>query len=199
MQGAVIRKQEVYYRCMARSLAPGSAVLADHPRTVNLREYDVVEPLHAWIGWLFESKNIDRTVEALVASQGASGQTRAREAAKKRLTYAEARLRRFQEAIGAGIDPTALVDVINEAHAQRAAARAELDGAPAPDDLTSAEVHAMIDSLGDVGAALIGADPESLERLYGQLRLELLYNPLKRTVDARLAPRVVSACVRGGT
>jgi hypothetical protein len=59
------------------------------------------------------------------------------------------RLRRFQEAIGAGIDPTALVDVINEVHAQRAAARAELDGAPAPDDLTSAEVHAMIDSLGD--------------------------------------------------
>jgi hypothetical protein len=39
MQRAVIRKQEVYYRCMARSLAPGSAELADHPRTVNLREY----------------------------------------------------------------------------------------------------------------------------------------------------------------
>src|SRR5882762_10933147 len=30
-----------------------------HPRTVNLREYDVVEPLHAWIGCLFESKNVD--------------------------------------------------------------------------------------------------------------------------------------------
>jgi len=106
MQGAVIRKHEVYYRCMARSLAPGSAVLADHPRAVNLREYDVVEPLNAWIGRLFESKNVDRTVEALVGSQGVSGQTRAREAAKKRLTDAEARRRRFQEAIGAGIDPT---------------------------------------------------------------------------------------------
>src|SRR5882724_3850167 len=45
--------------------------------------------------------------------------------------------------------------------------RTELDGAPAPDDLTSAEVHAMIDSLGDVGAALLGTDPENLERLYG--------------------------------
>jgi len=157
-----------------------------------------VEPLNAWIGRLFESKNVDRTVEALVGSQGVSGQTR-REAAKKRLTDAEARLRRFQEAIGAGIDPTALVDVINEAHAQRAAARAELEGAPAPTDVTSAEVHAMIDSLGDVGAALAGADPESLEELYRHLRLELLCHPLKRTVDARLAPRVVSACVRGGS
>jgi hypothetical protein len=56
----------------------------------------------------------------------------------------------------------------------------------------------MIDSLGDVGAALLGADPENLERLYGNLRLELLYHPLERTVDARLATRVVSACVRGG-
>jgi hypothetical protein len=107
------------------------------------------------------------------------------------------RLRRFQGAIGAGIDPTALVDVINEAHAQRAAARAGLDGAPASDDLTSAEVHAMIDSLGDVGTALNGADPESLERLYGNLRLELLYNPLSRTVDVRLAP-VWLARVSGG-
>ena len=50
MQGAVIWKREVYYRCMARSFAPGSAVLADHPRTLNLRENDVVEPLNAWIG-----------------------------------------------------------------------------------------------------------------------------------------------------
>jgi len=57
----------------------------------------------------------------------------------------------------------------------------------------------MIDSLGDVGAALLGTDPENLERLYGMLRLELLYHPLERTVDARLAPRVVSACVRGGS
>jgi hypothetical protein len=39
------------------------------------------------------------------------------------------RLRRFQDAIGAGIDPDALVDAINEAQAQRAAAQAELDGA----------------------------------------------------------------------
>jgi hypothetical protein len=94
---------------------------------------------------------VGRTVEALVASQGPGGQARARDAAKRRLSDAEARLRRFQEAIGAGIDPTALVDVINEAHAQRAAARAELEGAPASTDVTNAEVHAMIDSLGDVG------------------------------------------------
>ena len=69
MQGAVIRKRETYYRCLARTLAPGSAALAGHPRTVNLREFDVVEPLNAWIGSLFSKGNVERTVAALVASQ----------------------------------------------------------------------------------------------------------------------------------
>jgi hypothetical protein len=43
----------------------------------------------------------------------------------KRLADAEARPRRFQAAIASGVDPAALVDAINEAQAQRAAARAE--------------------------------------------------------------------------
>jgi hypothetical protein len=65
--------------------------------------------------------------------------------------------------------------------------------------VTDAEVYAMIDSLGDVGAALKEAKPDSLERLYREIRLELKYQPHERAVDVLLAPRVVSACVRGGT
>jgi hypothetical protein len=198
MQGAVIRKHEIYYRCLARTLAPGSAALADHPRTVNLREFDVLEPLNAWIGHLFDRRNVDRTVAALVASQDGESRSGEDETAKKRFADAEKPLRRFQDAIGAGIDAAALVDPINEAQAQRAAAQAELDGAPAPTAVTDAEVYAMIDSLGGVGAALKDAKPESLERLYRELRLELSYQPHERAVDVQLAPRVVSACVRGG-
>jgi len=48
--------------------------------------------------------------------------------------------------IGAGIDPNAMVDTINEAQEQRAAAMAELEGAPAPTAVTDAEVYAMIDA-----------------------------------------------------
>ncbi|OLF10484.1 hypothetical protein BLA60_14910 [Actinophytocola xinjiangensis] len=51
MQGASICK-DVYYRCIARTLAPGAAALADHPRTVNLREDHLLEPLNGWIGRL---------------------------------------------------------------------------------------------------------------------------------------------------
>jgi hypothetical protein len=195
MQGAVIRKRETYYRCLARTLAPGSAALADHP--VNLREYDVIEPLNAWIGGLFSKGNVERTVAALVASQDGDAKPSVHEAARKRLADAESRLKRFQDAIAAGIDPSALVDAINEAQAQRAAARAEVDGAPAPTLITDAEVYAMIDSLGDVGSALKEAEPGSLERLYRELGLKLRYEPQERAVDVLLAPRVVNGRVRG--
>ena len=92
-----------------------------------------------------------------------------------------------------------MVEAINAAQAQRAAARAELDGAPAPTTLTEAEVYAMIDSLGDVGATLADARPERLSQLYQNLRLELRYEPRERAVVVTASPRVVSECVRGGT
>lgn len=157
-------------------------------------------PLNGWIGHLFSRENVDQTVAALLASQTetAAG-SNDRGAMTKRLADAEARLRRYQAAIAAGVDPEALVEAINEAQAQRAAAQAELEGAPPPNALTDAEVYAMIDSLGDVGAALTGARPENLSRLYQELGLELRYEPHDRAVVATASPRVVSARVRGGT
>ncbi|WP_233223135.1 recombinase family protein [Amycolatopsis sp. BJA-103] len=197
MQGATIRKG-AYYRCTARTMAPGSAMLADHPKTVNLRESTVVEALNGWIGRLFAPDNVDQTVAALLDSAGGNTGT-AHEAARRRLSDAEARLRRFQEAIGAGVDPTAVVDAMNQAHAERVAAKAELDGAPASRRVTDGEIYAMIDSLGDVGAMLADAKPAGLARLYQRLNLELRYEPKELAIYAMTSPGVDTACVRGGT
>ena len=65
--------------------------------------------------------------------------------------------------------------------------------------MSDAEIHAMIDSLGDVGAALTQAKPTSLSRLYQQLRLQLRYDPQGQAVLVTAQPRVDSARVRGGT
>lgn len=71
--------------------------------------------------------------------------TAAREAMKKRLDEAETWLRRLRGTIEAGVEPTALVEAINEAEGQRAAARAELDAiARTPDMLSDAEVSVVI-------------------------------------------------------
>lgn len=130
MQGGLIRKH-TFYRCIARTLAPGSPALADHPKTINLREDHLIGPLNDWIGSLFTARNLARTVAELAASQGgASLEDRRRREVERRLAGAEAKLRRHQAAIEAGVDPTALVDVINAANAERSAARAELSSLP---------------------------------------------------------------------
>ncbi|WP_238606690.1 recombinase family protein [Amycolatopsis sp. Poz14] len=197
MQGATIRKG-AYYRCTARTMTPGSAMLADHPKTVNLRERTVVEAINGWVGQLFDPEHVDETVAALLSSAG-GGAGNAREVARRRLADAEARLRRFQDAIGAGVDPSAVVDAVNQAQAERAAAKAELESTPAGRRITDAEIYAMIDSLGDVGAALVDAKPAGLARLYGKLNLELRYEPKELAVYVTASPGVDSECVRGGT
>lgn len=199
MIGATIRDREAYYRCLARSMAPGSPMLAEHPRTVNLREVDVVEPLNGWLGTLFGRENLDRTVAHLLSGQDDRSDSAAREAAKARLASAKAALRRFQASIAAGIDPAAIVDAVNEAQAQRAAAEAELANTPEASRIGRAEVYAMIDSLGDIGSKLRRGSPDKISQLYHDLGVELRFHPGERVVEVTAKPRVVSECVRGGT
>jgi hypothetical protein len=96
------RKERTYYRCPARTLVPGSPLLATHPKNVYLPEAAVLEAVNVWLGGEFARENRDRTVAALVASQDTGDQFGTREAAKKRLDGAEARLRRLRAAIEAG-------------------------------------------------------------------------------------------------
>jgi hypothetical protein len=192
MEGTPKHDRE-YYRCVARTLAPGAAALATHPRNVYLSERDVVAPLNTWLGGLFAPENLDATVTALLDSQAGgpvAQATLARDAVQARLDEAETRLRRLRGAIEAGVDPTALVESVNDAQAQRATARAELDAASTTElgVLTDAEVYAMIDSLGDVGNALNSANPDSLRKLYEQLRLELIFDGDARTTEVTIRP-----------
>ncbi|CRK56764.1 Site-specific recombinase [Alloactinosynnema sp. L-07] len=119
-----------------------------------------------------------------------------RESAKARLADAEARLRRFQEAFAAGIDPMAVMEPMNQAEAERVSARAELDNAPAPTLITAAEVHSMIDSLGDVASALSGTDLDALADLYRSAQLELRYENAEEAAYVAASVRVNSECPR---
>jgi hypothetical protein len=198
MSGEMVRKN-AYYRCAARTLAPGSAALADHPITVNLREDVMVDALNRWIGRLFDRENIDQTVTQLLGSQPTGAASGDVAAAKARRADADRRLRRFQDAIAAGADPAAVVEPMNQAQAERAAAQAEIDAAPTNGTaLDVAEVHAMIDALGDIGATLAEAKPTALNRLYRELNVSAVYLPEERAVDVTARPRVDSARVRGG-
>jgi len=196
------RKHGMYYRCPARTLAPGSPALASHPPSIYLREEVIQDAVNDWLGEVFAPANVDRTVAKVVASQpGAAVAQNGRETAKQRLATAEAHMNRFQEAIKAGIDPAALVEAMNEAQAARAAARAELEGTPAPNTISDAEIYAAIDSLGNVGAVLKEAKPETLAALYQSVDLQVLYTHTAHEADVIIKPvgRVNNAHDRGGT
>jgi hypothetical protein len=108
MQGELVRTSTDYYRCNMRTLTPGATGLADHPRTVNLREDAVVAAINRWIRQLFSRDNVDQTVEALVGSQRGPSVAAGSDAAKARLTNAEGAVRRLEDAILAGVDPSAV-------------------------------------------------------------------------------------------
>ncbi|WP_093941860.1 recombinase family protein [Actinoalloteichus hoggarensis] len=194
------RAERTYYRCAARTLVPGSPALKEHPKNVYLPEAAVLGPLNEWIGELFAPENRDRTVTALVASQGSTPQAIDRGDAKRRLAEAEEKLTRLRAAIEAGVDPAALVEAVNEAQNRRTTAQAELKGGRTPGSLTDAEVHAMIDHLGNLKSVLSRANPARLQELYEHLRLEMVYDPEGKVLDVTIMPtRRVSDCVRGGT
>jgi hypothetical protein len=176
-------------------------VLASHPPTVYLREKPLRDEVNEWIGRLFAPENVDNTIAELLGTQeaGRDGGRDLLAAAKKRLASAEERLRRHQAAIEAGIDPMALVEVINQAQAERAAARSELDSAPVADTLSEDEIREMINSLGDIGAKL--SDSTRLGDLYKAFDLQVSYDPAAHEADVAIIPvgRVNSARVRGGT
>lgn len=65
--------------------------------------------------------------------------------------------------------------------------------------MSGADVEAMVDSLGDMAAALGRAGPDKQAMLYGALRLDLRYLHAERAVLVEANPRVLSVCVRGGT
>jgi integrase len=192
------RKHAMYYRCPARTLAPESPVLAEHPTAVYLRESTLRDGVNSWLADLFHPDNVDQTVAALLASQGGvPGEWDGGEAARKRLADAESRIRKFQAAIAAGVDPGALVEAINAAQAERAAAHAEINNTPAPELMDAAEVYARIDMLGDVPAKLNDGSPEGLAEVYAGTNLQVVYEP--ETSIAEVSMRVNSVRVRGGT
>ncbi|MBB6380565.1 hypothetical protein BKA01_007840 [Pseudonocardia eucalypti] len=59
---------------------------------------------------------------------------------------------------------------------------------PAPDLMSDAELYARLDSVSDIKAELSRANPARLQRIYADVRLELVYDPDAKAVDASIRP-----------
>ena len=108
------------------------------------------------------------------------------------------KLLRHRAAIEAGVDPAALVEAINAAQADRAAARAALDSLADDPVLDLRQIDAMVDSLGDIAATIGQGEPSDQVNLYRAFGIRMRYEPRENLVLVQSEPRVVSARVRGG-
>jgi hypothetical protein len=127
-----------------RYTSANSSFSADHG--TRLAEAVVVKAVNGWLHELSHPDNRDRTAAALLGSEGSPTGTGPLEAARNRLADAEARLQRYPTAIAAGVEPEALIDPINQAQAERAAAKAQIERVPADATVTRAEIYARIDA-----------------------------------------------------
>ncbi|WP_433621041.1 recombinase family protein [Nocardia sp. CA-120079] len=197
MQAEVV-SSIVYYRCRAKTLAPASPALAQHPPTVNLREDTITSSIDRWLVTVFDRRHRDHTIAILLAAQNDDDRDAQRVLLRRRIADAEARLGRHLTAIEAGVDPQALVAAMNAAQADKAAAHAELHNLPSTPRLTETEIRKLIDSLGDISAVLAAGARSDKAALYQALQLHIKFQPQQQVavVGADLG---FSTGVRRGT
>ncbi|HEU5305720.1 MAG TPA: recombinase family protein, partial [Acidimicrobiia bacterium] len=197
--GAQHNHGHAYYRCRyPTEYARTNDV--DHPRTVYLREADVVPELDAWLARIFDPERLDETCAELAAASGPGDVDHAAlEAARRKLDDCDTRLDRYRAALESGTDPAVVARWIAEVQGDRLRAQQAL-ASSARDKLDADQVRAVIETLGPITTVLEKARPAAKAELHSSLGLRLTYRPAKNLVAVEAAP-VACAKVRvgGGT
>jgi site-specific DNA recombinase len=196
-----------YYRCRY----PQEYALANrigHPRNVIMREEVLIQPLDTWLVQEFGPLRRRHTIAKLVDQASVAAPTPAAVApAGPTVAECDAKLARYKAALDAGADPAVVAGWIAEAQAERRLAEQHRRETPSKvtdpvHRLSTEEIVAIVEELGDIVTALRDAEPEQKLEVYRNLGLRLTYDPETRTVlaDIDLAThRWASVRVRGGT
>jgi hypothetical protein len=181
MQGTWNHEQ-AYYRCCY----PTEYALlrrAQHPKTVYVREAQIVSPLDNWIARVFEPDRLAETCRSLAEAREPAPEDDGRaEAARQEFVHCDARLARYREALEAGTDPAVVARWISEVQAKKTAAEEELRRHRPAAALTEDDIRSMVESLADLVGVLEAAEPQKKAALYENLGLALKYEPSKRRV-----------------
>ena len=178
MQGSWNHEQAYYRCCYPTEYALPSA---RHPRTVYIRETQIVPPLDDWIAGVFEPDRLDETCRALVnAQEPAAEDDGITAAARRALADCDARLDRYREALETGVDAAVVGRWIREVQAERRSAEEELRRRRPGPALTEDDIRAMVENVGDLVGVLEAAEPQKKAELYESLGLNLIYQPAQR-------------------
>lgn len=185
--------QTIRYRCRVAQTRALPAYLADHPKSLYVREDDVVAAIDRWLPNLADP-------EFLAASQEADDGTAEREKLlKRRLGEIDRATRNLVTAIENGTDPAVIQPRLAELRAERSQAMDDLATIKRPDQLTSVDIFALLDELGGMEDVLADALPTEKSAIYASLDLRLHYRPDQREVVATADLDRVLSRVGGGT
>lgn len=173
--------ERAYYRCRY----PAEYAIAntiEHPRTVSLAERDVLPALDDWLAQAFTPSHIGETIDALAAAQPYANTDPDRIAADEIVADCDTKLARHRQALEAGADSVLVAAWTAEVQARKAQALASRR--PHRQRMSSDEIRALVQALGDISAVLRAAAPEDKAEVYRQLGLRLTYEPGRRLVRA---------------
>lgn len=196
MQGGVSGGR-TYYRCkFATEYAVATKL--DHPRTVNLREDQLLPRIDAWLSEVFGEDHIDETCEAMAAVADVDA-TIDTTAIKATIRDGDRKLGQYRQAIEAGTDPTVVAGWIKQVTAERAAAQAQLleAGRRSASTLSTEQIRAEVETIGGLLPLLQLSDMTLRNKFYEEIGLEGVYDPKAQVVDVEL--RVLNGRVGGGT
>jgi site-specific DNA recombinase len=206
MQGTWNNSQ-TYYRCMF----PAQYALAsriDHPRTVYLREAEVVPELDDWLATTLDPAHLADTLDDL-ADAARLDQPSPRldqpspEAAalREEISGYDLRIAQYRAALDNRGDPAVLGPWITETQARKLAAEVRLracEGASkAPRRITREEITAIVNAIADLISLLPSADPSKKSVLYAGAGLCLAYNPVPEPKTVTVRAEVSRSCTQG--
>lgn len=196
MQGAVrVGKQttRILYRCELGKARSTPVELADHPRTVYLREDAVTSRLDRWISSLADpedlvrGQHVDPTADAGYA------------ALQRQLSEANRKVAALVTAVESGVAVEDLADALRVRAAERDELKARLERAERPSAMSAAQIDALVEELGGLAAVLGEATGAERAQVYASLDLRLDYDSLNQRVTATADLSRVAGRVRGGT
>lgn len=189
-----------HYRCKA-STQRVTETTTGHPKSLYVREDDVLAPLDRWLASVFDPDRVDDTAAALEAASEDPTLKARQEAARETIQRCDNRLAKYRAALEAGVDPDVIGTWIADVRGERAQAELALQLSRGTGRMSKTQIKDLVNQLGDIVATLNEADPPNRAEVYAQLGLRLTYQPARRVVTARAQPAqpCTRVCVRGGT
>lgn len=183
----VTRHGRHYYRCSSKSVN----IPAGHPRSVYVREDQVMDRVDPWIAQVcaLESQAL-ADADLVAACNGESDLESRKQAVRRAMAEAERKITRLEKALDEGLPLSAFTRLVRKHEAEREAARTDLAKLSAPTGpLSPEELRAALASAQLVAQAIARATGAERCRLYQALGLELRYDPNQRQLTASLAIR----------